>query len=115
MSASRAPNILFLIADQQQRPTVAPGSPCLMPRLGRLRDSGFWFPNAHTVNSICAPARASLMTGLYPHNHGMVDNPHAVEEFRSNFQAGRDMISARLKASGYRLGYFGKWHVERGL
>jgi arylsulfatase A-like enzyme len=115
MNRADRPNILFLMADQQQQATVLPGSPCRMPNVSRLRESGVLFSNAHTVNAICAPARASLMTGLYPHNHGMVDNTHTVEEFRANFRQDRNMISRQLKAQGYRLGYFGKWHVERSI
>lgn len=115
MSKNKRPNILFLLADQQQYRTIEPGSQCQMPNVGRLRDSGILFSRAHTVNAICTPSRASLMTGLYPHNHGMVDNTHAVEEFRANFRNDRNMISRQLKAHGYRTGYFGKWHVERSI
>jgi arylsulfatase A-like enzyme len=45
----------------------------------------------------------------------MVDNTHAVEEFRANFRNDCNMISRQLKAHGYRTGYFGKWHVERSI
>ncbi len=115
MSKNRQPNILFLLADQQQYQTVEPGSMCHTPNVGRLREAGILFSRAHTVNAVCTPSRASLMTGLYPHNHGMVDNTHAVEEFRANFRNDRNMISKQLKAHGYRTGYFGKWHVERSI
>ena len=71
MHNEKHPNILFLISDQQQQATIAPGSPCQMPNIGRLRDSGVMFSQARTVNAICSPARASLMTGLFPHNHGL--------------------------------------------
>lgn len=113
MHKKQHPNILFLVSDQQQQATIAPDSTCHMPNVSRLRDSGVTFTQARTVNAICSPARASLMTGLYPHNHGMVDNTHCVEKFRADFQSERNMLSKQLKAHGYRLGYFGKWHVER--
>jgi arylsulfatase A-like enzyme len=115
MSKKKHTNILFLLADQQQFRIVEPGSECQMPNVGRLREAGMLFSRAHTVNAVCTPSRASLMTGLYPHNHGMVDNTHAVEEFRANFRSERNMISKQLKAHGYRMGYFGKWHVERNI
>lgn len=115
MNRADRPNILVLMADQMQQSVALPGSPCIMPNIARLRDSGTLFREAHTVNAICAPARASLMTGLYPHNHGMVDNTHTVEEFRANFRAQLPMLSRQLKAQGYRTGYFGKWHVERSI
>lgn len=84
-----------------------------MPNLGRLRDEGIWFPNAYTSNAICSPARASLLTGLLPHNHGMVDCTHAVEPYRAHFCEDNKTVSGRLKEEGYYLGYFGKWHIER--
>jgi len=113
MHKKQHPNILFLISDQQQQATITPESPCHMPNISLLRDSGVTFSQARTVNAICSPARASLMTGLYPHNHGMVDNTHCVEKFRADFQNERNLLSKQLKVHGYRLGYFGKWHVER--
>lgn len=115
MNKKKHPNILFLLADQQQYRTIEPGSLCQMPNVGRLRERGIFFSRTRTVNAVCTPSRASLMTGLYPHNHGMVDNTHAVEEFRANFRNDRNMISKQIKAHGYRTGYFGKWHVERSI
>lgn len=113
MRQSKQPNILILISDQQQQSTFAPDSPCRTPTVDRIRKNGVVFTEARSVNAICSPARASLMTGLLPHHHGMVDNTHCVEPFRASFQMENPTLPARLKDHGYRLGYFGKWHVER--
>ncbi len=107
------PNILFLITDQQQQSTINDDSPCMMPNVDSLKKSGVTFVNARTVNAICSPARASLMTARLPHNHGMVDNSHCVEPFRADFVKDQNTVSRQLKSHGYNLGYFGKWHVER--
>ena len=109
------PNILLMMTDQQQASTIEPGSPCRTPTLDALAAQGTRFTRAHTVNAICSPTRASLMTGVYPSQHGMVDCEHAVPEFRARYDTSLEMWSQRLAAQGYRCGYFGKWHVERSL
>lgn len=111
---SDKPNILFLITDQQQKNTVI-GSQCKIPNIDRLRNEGVFFSKAYSVNPICSPTRASLFTGLLPHNHGMVDCTHNVEEYRANYRSEKDTFTQHLKADGYRLGYYGKWHVERTM
>ena len=107
------PNLLFLITDQQQAATVAPGSPCLTPNLDRLAVRGTQCSRCYAPNPICSPARASLLTGLLPHSHGMVDVTHAVPPYRAELQPGLAMWPQLLQAAGYRSAYFGKWHVER--
>lgn len=112
---SKPMNILFLMTDQQQAATVDPGSPCLTPNLARLSERSVRFTRAYTINSICSPARASLYTGLLPSQHGMVDCTHTVPDFRARFRDELPMWSRSLKDAGYRMGHFGKWHVERSM
>ncbi len=107
------PNLLFLITDQQQTATVAPGSPCLTPHLDALAAHGTQFSRCYAPNPICSPSRASLFTGLLPHSHGMVDVTHAVPPYRAELLPGLPMWPQMLQAAGYRTAYFGKWHVER--
>lgn len=113
--SDRMPNLLFLITDQQQAATLEPQSPFPLPNLAALAQSGVRFANCYAPNPICAPARASLFTGLLPHNHGMVDNPHTVEAYRANLKDGLPFWSRDLQRSGYTTAYFGKWHIERSL
>ncbi len=105
-------NIVFLITDQQRYDTLTSRN-CLTPNLDRLAESGTVFDNAFSVSPICSPARASLMTGKLPHNHGMVDNAHTVESFRASLIRDGRTFPEHLKSLGYSLGYFGKWHVDR--
>ena len=108
-------NLLFILTDQQRADTAAPAGPCQMPHLQRLAGRGVRFERCYAPNPICAPVRASLFTGLLPHNHGMVDNPHTVEAYRANFKDGLPFWPRDLQRLGYRTAYFGKWHVERSL
>ena len=109
----RQPNLLFLMSDQQRADTLAPGSPCQTPYLDALAARGTAFNRCYAPNPICSPTRASLMTGLLPHSHGMVDCTHTVEPYRAELKSGLPFWSQALQAGGYHTGYFGKWHIER--
>ena len=108
-----APNLLFLITDQQRADTVEPGTPCSTPNIDTLAAAGTRFARCYAPNPICSPTRASLMTGLLPHSHGMVDTTHAVESYRAELKPGLLFWSQVLQAAGYHTAYFGKWHIER--
>ncbi len=107
------PNLLFLITDQQRADTVEPATLCQTPNIDRLAATGARFSRCYAPNPICSPTRASLMTGLLPHSHGMVDVTHAVPAYRAELKAGLPFWSQNLQTAGYRTGYFGKWHIER--
>lgn len=107
------PNILFLMADQMRADVLAPDHPCRTPRLDRLASRGLRITRAYTPNPICSPARASLITGLLPHNHGVLTVTHCVDADQSRLRTDRPHWAQRLSRAGYHTGYFGKWHVER--
>jgi arylsulfatase A-like enzyme len=113
LPARRRPNILFLMVDQMQGRVLEPKHPCKTPHLDRLSERGVRFPRAYTPNAICSPARASLMTSLLPHNHGVIQNTHVVPEEQAVLRAEKPHWAQRLQAAAYRMAYFGKWHVER--
>ena len=107
------PNILFIFTDQHRLSAVgAYGvTPCMTPRIDELAREGTLFTNAYTTCPVCSPARGSIMTGLFPHAHGMTTNIHgqacAVHELDDRPQ----LLSRRLEDAGYALGYSGKWHL----
>jgi arylsulfatase A-like enzyme len=101
------------MTDQQRADTIEPQTVCQTPNLDALAAGGIRFQRCYTVNPICSPARASLMTGLLPHNHGMVDVTHAVPAYRARFDATLPVWPRQLQNAGYETAYFGKWHVER--
>lgn len=111
---TRRPNILFLMTDHTNAQAVAPGSPCRTPCLDALAADGTRFGRCYTTNAICSPARASLMTSLYPSAHGMWDCAHTQRREWVDVPAARfDYVSRHLAEAGYHNGYFGKWHVEQ--
>jgi arylsulfatase A-like enzyme len=108
------PNILLVITDHTNAETVAPGGPCRTPNLDALAAEGLRFHRCTTTNAICSPARASLMTGLYPSAHGMWDCTHTQRAEWVDVPAGRfTYFSHILAENGYHNAYFGKWHVEQ--
>lgn len=110
---ARKPNILFLMTDQMQGRVLEPDHPCQTPNLDRLAEGGVRLSRAYTPNAVCSPARASLMTGLLPHSHGVVTVTHCTFDHECNLQEQHPHFAQRLVDAGYRTGYFGKWHVER--
>ncbi len=110
---SKPPNILFLMADQMRGRALRPESPCLTPNIDRIAAQGVRFDCAYTPNAVCSPARASLMTGLLPHNHGVLTVTHTVDEDQCCLRTNKPHWAQRLSEKGYQTGYFGKWHVER--
>lgn len=107
------PNVLLFLTDGMQADTVDSGHPCLTPNFDALAARGVQFTNAHTTCPTCSPARASLLTGLLPHNHGVLEVEHGRDADQCVLRTDRPHFAQRLTASGYRTGYFGKWHVER--
>ena len=101
-------NIIYILSDQQRIDTISAygkNDICKTPHIDNLAKDGMKFTNAFTPSAICAPARASVMTGLFPHNHGIIDNS-------TDFKAGTPMLTEYLKEAGYYCGYAGKWHVS---
>lgn len=104
---SRRRNIVFILVDDHRFDCAgALGHPWLKtPQLDGLARGGAVFRNAFVTTSLCSPSRASILTGLYSHAHGITDN-------FTPFDPGRFRIfPALLRAAGYRTGFIGKWHM----
>lgn len=102
----RRPNILFLLTDDQRWDAASlAGHPHLRtPNIDRLGQEGVYFRNAFCTTSLCSPSRASILSGLYAHAHGVVNN---FTEYPQNLQS----FPLILRAQGYNTAYIGKWHM----
>lgn len=105
---TRPPNIVWIITDEQRTDTLRSyGSPwARMPVVDGLAREGTVFLNAITPGPVCAPARASLVSGLYPHQHGIWHNIPPAEYPQL------PMLTDAFHAAGYRSASFGKRHYS---
>ncbi len=90
------------------------GSPTVRtPNLDRLAANGVCFENAYCASPVCSPARASWLTGLYPHAHLQLRNygPARMGQFGCYLPRDCITIGDVLKTAGYRCGMVGPWHL----
>lgn len=106
---SDRPNILMIVSDEERRNDWLPDE-LVLPAHERLRADGLSFNRHYTHASPCSPSRASLYTGTYLAQHGIVDNvsfpTHAA------LDPAVPTIGSRLTEVGYRSAYLGKWHLS---
>ncbi len=80
------------------------------PNMDRLATEGVWFKNAFCTNSLCAPARATILTGCLSNVNGITGNSKSkdrTEELDPNLPT----FPLLLQAAGYQIGIVGKWHL----
>ncbi|MBD3265687.1 arylsulfatase [bacterium] len=101
------PNILLLMADQFRGDCIgADRHPCIKtPNLDRIANEGVLFKRAYSSTPTCTPARAALLTGLSPWNHGMLGYYKVAPQYPY------EMPRALREAGYYTLG-IGKMHFH---
>lgn len=113
MTRSHRPNIVLIHSDQHRYDCVgAHGHPLLQTvNLDRLCHEGVDFSHAFTPAPICSPARASLLTGQWPTQHGCMSIPGS-EIYRPIDDTAAPLLPCLLRDAGYRVAHLGKWHGE---
>ncbi|HPA17142.1 MAG TPA: sulfatase-like hydrolase/transferase [Verrucomicrobiae bacterium] len=116
--AADRPNFLFVFTDDQRYDAMSVVQreqgdkarfPWLKtPNMDRLAAEGFRFRNAFVVNSLCAPSRATFLSGRYGHANGVVNN-------HTDFPIDSVTYATELRKAGYTTAYVGKWHMGKQL
>jgi len=107
------PNILFIVLDDALYNTYScTGGPDFFqsPNIDRIANEGVRFQNNFVVLSYCSPSRASMLTGLYPHKTGVIDNGYYLDSSATT-------VATILHDAGYYTGLIGKyisWWPEPG-
>lgn len=104
--AGKRRNLVFILSDDHRYDFMScAGHPFVRtPNLDRMARGGVRFRNAFVTTSLCSPSRASILTGLYVHAHGVTDNITPLPPQLVTFPQ-------ILQKHGYRTGYVGKWHM----
>jgi N-acetylglucosamine-6-sulfatase len=109
--AQDRPNILFIMADdhttqafQAYGSRLAEVAPT--DNIHRLAEQGAKLTRAYCTNAICAPSRASILTGQYSHRNG-------VYTLRGSLPPDRPNVAKAMQAAGYQTAVIGKWHLKR--
>jgi arylsulfatase A-like enzyme len=102
----KKPNVIVIITDDQRWNafSLAGHKHLKTPNIDRLGKEGVWFKNAFCTTSLCSPSRASILSGIYAHRHGVVNN---FTEYPANLAS----FPRVLQMLGYLTAYIGKWHM----
>ena len=99
------PNIIFIMSDDHAYQAISAYSDHLIqtPNIDRIANEGMLFSNACVTNSICAPSRATILTGKHCHLHGKIDNHFPFDTTQITFPQ-------LFQQAGYQTAMFGKLH-----
>ena len=104
------PNLVFILTDEQRYDTSIHygNDKIITPNLNKLGDEAVVFENAYVAQPVCSPNRSSIMTGLYPHQTGVIQNKIPLSEDIATFPQ-------LLGKHSYETAYIGKWHLGKEL
>ena len=103
----KRPNILFIMSDDHAYQAISSYDDRLIqtPNIDRLATEGIKFTNACVTNSICAPSRATILTGKFSHLNGKIDN-------HSPFDTSQVTFPQLFKKAGYQTAMFESYTLE---
>jgi len=115
-SLPKRPNILWITGEGVPVSALSCYGSRLIetPHIDRIAKEGMRFQNSFCTNGLCAPSRATLLTGTYNHLNGMYGNPEipaTTGTMMPHFDPKQETFVKILKRNGYQTGTVGKWHL----
>jgi choline-sulfatase len=108
VTAAQRPNVVFIFSDQQHYQAMGfVDDFYATPNLDALAAESVVFEHSFVTTPQCSPSRSSMMTGLYPHKTGVLNNVGAA----GGAELALPTIGKRLQDAGYLTGFMGKWHL----
>ncbi|MCC2684050.1 MAG: sulfatase [Paenibacillaceae bacterium] len=103
------PNILFIMSDDHAAHAMSCYGSRInaTPNIDRIAQGGMRFDHCFCTNSICAPSRAVILTGLHSHLNG-------VKTLGDKLDGTQQTVSKLLQQGGYQTAIIGKWHLGHG-
>lgn len=110
-NAPTQPNIVFILLDDLDQKVTEPYFEKVLPFTMSLKSEGVYFTNAFAPTPLCCPARATILTGKYAHNTGVLSNRGEHGGYHAFKAKGNEnqTITVALKNHGYRTAAFGKY------
>jgi len=106
--AVEPPNVVFIFSDQKHYQAMSSVDEFFdTPNLDALAASSVVFENSFVTSPQCSPSCASMMTGLYPHKTGMLNNVGSA----GGTELALPTIASHMQEGGYVTGFMGKWHL----
>ncbi|WP_238402852.1 sulfatase [Paenibacillus mesophilus] len=107
--AGGRPNILFIMSDDHAAHAMSCYGSRInrTPNIDRVAEEGMRFDHCFCTNSICAPSRAAILTGVYNHING-------VRTLSDRFDGSQQTMPKLLQQHGYQTAIVGKWHLGHG-
>lgn len=110
---AQRPNVLLFLTDQERSVHLPPLD---LPSRDRIKKTAVEFVHAHAANPLCSPGRACLLTGLYTHQHGVLDNTGSPSiKLTQPLDPSIPNLGGVFRRAGYETGYFGKLHLTDPL
>ena len=106
-SNNSRPNIIFIMSDDHAAQAISCYGSRIneTPNLDRIAKNGIRMDRVYCTNSICAPSRASILTGKFSHQNGVLNNVNSFDGNQLN-------VAKIFRENGYHTAMIGKWHLK---
>ena len=107
--AQQQPNMLIIVSDDHAYQAISAYGNSLMqtPNIDRIAREGAIFKQVFVTNSLCAPSRATLLTGKYSHVNGL-----KINNISNPFNVQQQLFPRLLQQEHYQTAWIGKWHLQ---